>query len=135
MKTSFKKGRYPDVIIDCGARNRRNLSAPDPRVVFEVLSPETQKDDRTVKLAEYDAVPSIAHYVLVEQSEPLVHIYRRGATGDFDLNPQEISGLEGSFELPAIGVSMTMAEIHEGLDFEAEIDADAPQPTRLPWRS
>ena len=100
-----------------------------------MLSRETQKEDRTVKLAECSAVPSIAHYVLVEQSEYPVHVYGRVGTGDFIIKPQEIRGLDGGFELPAIGISMSVAKIYEGLDFSVEIDADAPQPTQSPWRS
>jgi Uma2 family endonuclease len=96
---------------------------------------ETQKEDRTIKLAEYSAVPSIAHYVLVEQSEYLVHVYSRVGTGDFIIRPREARGLDGTIELPAIGISMSLAEIYEGLDFNVEMDADAPRPTQSPWRS
>ncbi len=103
--------------IDCGPRNPSNQAAPDPRVVFEVLSHEIQEEGRTIKLAEYSAVPSIAHHVLVEQSEYPVHVYSRVRTGDFIIKPQEIRGLDGTFGLPAIGISMSVAEIYEGLDF------------------
>ena len=80
-------------------------------------------------------MPSIAHYVLVEQSEYLVHVYSRVGTGDFIIKPQEIRGLDGTFELPAIGISMSVARLYEGLDFNVAINADAPQPTSSPWRS
>ncbi len=132
-KTGVRRGRYPDVTIDCGPPNARNVASPRPTVVFEVLSAETQKVDRTVKLAEYNAVPSIAHYVLVEQSEPLAHVYSRGPGGDFMLKPEEIEGLDGTIALPAVGISLTMAEVYESLDFEAEPDADALPPTPRPW--
>jgi hypothetical protein len=64
-----------------------------------------------------------------EQSEYPVHVYSRVGTGDFIIKPQEIRGLDGTFELPAIGISMSVAEIYEGLDFNVEIDADAPRRT------
>jgi Uma2 family endonuclease len=132
-KTGKRQGRYPDVTIDCGKRNPRNLSSPKPTIVFEILSAETQKEDRTVKLAEYNAVPSIAHYVLVEQTEPLAHVYSRAPGGDFAIRPAEIRGLNGAIDLPAIGISLAMAEVYESLDFDAEPDADAPPPTPRPW--
>jgi Uma2 family endonuclease len=135
VKTGFQKGRYPDVTIDCGTRDPGNQAAPDPRVVFEVLSHETQKEDRTIKLAEYSAVPTIAHYVLLEPSECLVHVYSCAGTGDFIIKPQDIRGLDDTFELPAIGISMSVAEIYEGLDFNVETVADPARPTRSPWRS
>jgi Uma2 family endonuclease len=123
VRTGTGKGRYPDITIDCGQRNPANVVAPLPVVVFEVLSPETQREDRTLKLADYNATPSIAHYVLVEPSEPLVHVYHRGPHGDFELRPAEIRGLEGSLELPEVGVMLRMAEIYEGIDFMSEADA------------
>ena len=52
MKTGLRNGRYPDVTVDCGARNPANRSLPKPAVVFEILSPDTQREDRSVKLWE-----------------------------------------------------------------------------------
>jgi Uma2 family endonuclease len=117
VRTGAGKGRYPDMTIDCGPPNRANLVAPMPVAVFEVLSPETQREDRTNKLADYNATPSIAHYVLVEPSQPLVHIYSRGPHGDFLLRPEEIRGLDEAIELPGVPLTVTMGELYEGLDF------------------
>jgi Uma2 family endonuclease len=118
VRTGTGRGRYPDMTIDCGPRRGENLTAPEPRVVFEILSDETQRADRTIKLADYNATPPIAHYVLLEQRQPLVHVYSRGPHGDFNLRPQEIRGLEGVVELPAVGISLTMSEIYDGLELE-----------------
>jgi Uma2 family endonuclease len=116
VRTGSGNGRYPDMTIDCGPRNPSNLVAPNPVVVIEVLSPATQREDRTLKLADYNATPSIAHYVLVEPSEPLVHIYHRGPHGDFNLRPQEVRGMDASIELNAAALTLTMAEIYDGID-------------------
>lgn len=125
VRTGTGRGRYPDVTVDCGPRNPSNVSAPSPIVVFEVLSPDTQREDRTIKLADYNATASIAHYVLVEPSEPLVHVYDRGAHGDFNLRAREVRGLDGAVELPAVGLTLTMVELYDSLDFE-------PDEARLP---
>lgn len=122
VRTGNDRGRYPDMTIDCGLWRGEDRVAPDPRVVFEILSAQTQRHDRTIKLADYNATPSIAHYVLVEQSVSLVHVYSRGPHGDFNLRPQEIRGLDGVVELPAVGITLTMAEIYDGLEVEAPPD-------------
>jgi Uma2 family endonuclease len=122
VQTGTGKGRYPDVTIDCGQRNPANLVAPRPVAVFEVLSPETQREDRTLKLADYNGTASIAHYVLIEPSQPLVHVYSRGPHGDFLLRPQEILGLDETVELVEVSLTLTMAEIYEGLDFDYPSD-------------
>jgi Uma2 family endonuclease len=122
VRTGTDRGRYPDMSIDCGPRRGDNRVAPEPVVVFEVLSPETQKHDRTIKLADYNATPSIAHYVQLEQAEPLAHVYDRGPHGDFNLRPREVHGLDGAIDLPAAGLVLTMSEIYDGLAFEAAAD-------------
>jgi Uma2 family endonuclease len=126
VRTGNERGRYPDMTIDCGPHRLDDVVAPDPRVVFEVLSADTQRQDRTTKLADYNATPSIAHYVLIEQGEPLVHVYSRGPHGDFNLRPREIRGLNGMVELPAVGISLAMTEIYDRLDFETTLTAVEP---------
>lgn len=118
VRTGTGRGRYPDMTIDCGPRRAQNLVAPDPRVVFEVLSVETQRRDRTINLADYNATPSIAHYVLVEPEEFLVHVYDRGPHGDFNFRPREVRGADGAVELPGVGIALTMREIYDGLDLD-----------------
>jgi len=118
VRTGMDRGRYPDMTIDCGPRRGADLIVPEPRVVFEILSENTQRSDRTIKLADYNATPSIAHYVLVEQMEPLVHVYSRGPHGDFNLRPIEVRGVDGVVELPAISLSLTMREIYDGVELE-----------------
>ena len=120
VRTGTGKGRYPDMTIDCGPRNPANVVAPMPVAVFEVLSPDTQREDRTLKLADYNATPSIAHYVLIEPSQPLVHVYSRGPHGDFLLRPQEIRGLDGEIGLAAVRLTLPMSAVYEGLDFAAD---------------
>jgi hypothetical protein len=41
----------------------------------------------------------------------IVQVDHRREAGDF-IEPQEIRGADGSFHLPAVGISMTMAEIY-----------------------
>ena len=119
VRTGNGRGRYPDMTIDCGPRRGETLVAPEPKVVFEVSSEDTKQRDRTIKLADYNATPSIAHYVLIEQSDPLVHVYSRGAHGDFNLHPQEVRGLDGMVELPAVNLSLAMSQIYDGLELDA----------------
>ena len=93
---------------------RRTSIAPEPKVVFEVLSEDTQQRDRTIKLADYNATPSIAHYVLIEQAEPLVHVTAvvRMATSIFAAGSQTTPT---DIDLPAVSLSLTMSEIYDGL--------------------
>lgn len=115
VHTGRDNGRYPDLTIDCGTFRGDAQTASQPKVVFEVLSDTTQREDRTRKLADYNATPSITHYVLVEQDEARVYVYARAAHGEFSVVPQEIVGLSGSIDLPSAGISIGMAEVYEAI--------------------
>jgi len=127
-RTGRNNGRYPDVTIDCGPFRGEAHTASKPTVMFEILSETTQREDRTRKLADYNATPSITHYVLVEQDQPLVYVYGRAPHGEFSVIPREIEGLDAVIDLPSIGISITMAEVYEGIIFEA--DEPDPLPAR-----
>ncbi len=68
---------YPDVTVDCGKGGDSSLFAEEPRAIFEVLSPDTERIDRGEKLANYQALPSLEVYALVDQFHIAVTAYRR----------------------------------------------------------
>jgi Uma2 family endonuclease len=70
----------PDIVVFAGPMGDRDIITPDPIIVFEVLSPSTQKKDFTVKLAGYFDVPTIQHYLIANWEErEIVHYRREGA--------------------------------------------------------
>ena len=115
VETGTGNGRYPDMTIDCGPFDPGALTATMPAAVFEILSDSTRKTVMLIKLRDYDATPGIRHYVLIAQAEILVFVYSRGEAGGFSLRPQEFRGLHETVELPGVGLSLTLAEIFEGL--------------------
>ena len=44
---------YPDATVDCSGRANDSKYAESPRVIFEVLSPATERTDRVEKLQNY----------------------------------------------------------------------------------
>jgi Uma2 family endonuclease len=72
---------YPDVTIDCSGAGNAALFADEPRVSVEVLSPDTERIDRGEKLRNYQALPSLEVYALVDQFHIAVTLYRRTAQG------------------------------------------------------
>ncbi len=61
---------YPDATVDCGTARGESLFAAEPRVIFEVLSPSTERINRGEKLRNYQALPSLETYAIVDQSRP-----------------------------------------------------------------
>jgi len=78
MKVFVSETRYfhPDVIVSCDPSDRGTVKAIQaPRLVVEVLSPSTERTDRTWKLKNYRAHPTIEEYVLADSQSLKIEIY------------------------------------------------------------
>jgi Uma2 family endonuclease len=114
--------RYPDGMVLCSPVDRTTTVVHDPVVVFEVLSPSTARNDRIVKAREYEATPSVKRYVMLEQDGVGATVYARSG----ETWTHEILIADSILVLPEIGIELPLAELYEGILFEAEQDADRP---------
>ena len=73
----------PDVVLTCDLadwdkdKRLKPFKIRSPLIVFEVLSPSTERFDRTEKFARYMLCPTLEVYMLVHQDEPYIEVYRR----------------------------------------------------------
>ena len=104
---------YPDVTVDCGSAAGDSLFAEEPRVIFEILSPETERIDRVEKLYNYQTLPSLLVYVLVDQLRLAVTAYC--CTND-DWTVELLTRKEDILKLPEIECSLAMTAIYERTD-------------------
>jgi Uma2 family endonuclease len=100
---------YPDVTVDCSASEQDEVD--EPTVIFEVLSPTTARADQGEKLLNYQAIPSMRVYVLVDQSQAALTVYRRAAQGHWTL--EIATDLAGLLELPEIGCTLPLRSIYD----------------------
>ena len=119
--------RYPDGMVVCSPVDRTATVVHDPVVVFEVLSPSTAGNDRIVKAREYQATPSVQRYVMLEQDGVGATVYARSGNAW----THEILVADSILVLPEIALSLPLAELYEGLVFEAEQDGDQPSAADL----
>ncbi len=68
---------YPDSMVCCGPSDQSLDWRDNPLVVGEVLSPATERVDRTEKLHAYSRIPTLEDYILIEQAMPRVELFRR----------------------------------------------------------
>ena len=99
--------------VDCGSAAGDSLFAEEPRVIFEILSPETERIDRVEKLYNYQTLPSLLVYVLVDQLRLAVTAYCR--TND-DWTVELLTRKEDILKLPEIECSLAMTAIYERTD-------------------
>ena len=102
---------YPDVMVVCGSASADSHYVEDPKLVIEVLSPSTERTDRREKALNYRQLPSLEEYVLVAQDTPEVLLHRRSG----DWLPQRCNTLEEVVQFSSIGLSLTLAQIYEGV--------------------
>ena len=112
---------YPDSSIICGdpipdPNDPRSESAINPKVVIEVLSPTTERYDRTKKFEYYRSLESLEEYVLVASDEPRIETFFRQADGTWAF--QSWTGLEAQVKLRAVSVTLPAREVYAGVTFE-----------------
>lgn len=99
---------YPDLLVSCSDNKLSPYYETDPMIVVEVLSPSTEARDRFYKRVAYQRIESLREYVLVEQDNMQVDIYRRETDG-WTLEHYEI-GDTVAFE--SIGFTIPIEEIY-----------------------
>jgi len=124
---------YPDVTIICGPlevdpADTKGETVMNVRVVVEVLSPSTEKYDRTTKFDWYRMIPSLQEYVLVSQDQPRVEVFRRQGDGSWAF--ASAVGTDTSIKLASVDVELALNDVFDGVDFPpAPIDpASSVQP-------
>ncbi|MFM9976715.1 MAG: Uma2 family endonuclease [Sphingomonadaceae bacterium] len=104
--------RYPDIAVYCRSEwsdselLERKLG--DPSVIFEILSPSTDRNDQGAKLDEFRTIESLQTVVFVDPIKELTRVVQRiGPTSwrdDLFAQPHDV-------ELPSLGVTIPHAEI------------------------
>lgn len=72
--------RLPDVSVFCGrtaSEQDRVLMFDDPKMIVEVLSPSTVREDEDVKLSEYMSIPTNDTILYVDPIAETVMLYQR----------------------------------------------------------
>lgn len=68
---------YPDVFVTCEPADDDTHVVRYPKLIIEVLSHSTSRNDRGDKLASYKRLPSVEEIVYIEQDWPEIYIVRR----------------------------------------------------------
>lgn len=105
--------RYPDGMVFCTLGQGTDTSARDPVVVFEVLSNSTADTDRITKVREYQSLPSVQRYVLLEQERIAATVLVRAG----DVWPSQVLLGDEILRMPEIGLEFPLSELYRGVDF------------------
>ena len=114
---------YPDVMVTCETEDRENSTFKQfPRLIIEVLSDSTEAFDRGDKFADYQSLPSLQEYVLVNTKKARIECFRRTAEGLWLLQFYELDANE--FELSSVEFVGKIAEVYEQVEFSQQSNED-----------
>ena len=112
--------RLPDVFVSC--EPLPPLFFRQPRLLVEVLSPSTEKEDRTDKLDFYRSLESVEAALLVWQDKRRVQVIGREPDR---WTIQDLVG-GGDLSVTALDLRLTLDEIYDGIDFPPEDEPPSP---------
>ena len=109
---------YPDLMIVCGEARFHDKHGDvllNPTVIFEVLSPSTEKYDRGEKFRRYRTeIESLQDYVLVSQDQFRVEHHHREADGT--CGQTEVIGKDGIILLNSIDCTVPLTEVYRNTE-------------------
>jgi Uma2 family endonuclease len=112
---------YADAGVVCHPNPPGDSYHDEPVVIVEVLSRSTRRIDDGEKKEAYFTIPSLAAYLLVEQDQPKVVVYRRGGDG---FVAEVYEGLDAMIPLPEVEIELPLAELYDRIEFVPEPDDD-----------
>jgi len=120
VRVSSRMYTYPDISVVCGEpaladEHQDNLL--NPVVLFEILSPSTEKYDRGLKFQHYRKIESLQEYVLVDQSQVRIECYTRQPGNTWTL--RDYQRLEEEVTIDSIGVSIPLSRIYDRVELPA----------------
>ncbi len=109
---------YPDVMVTCDAKDRENSIYKEfPCLIIEVLSDSTEAFDRGDKFADYQSLPSLQEYVLINTKKARIECFRRTDNDLWLLQFYEINQI--NFELTSVEFVGKVDEVYQEVDFSS----------------
>jgi Uma2 family endonuclease len=119
IKVSGQAYLYADVSVACDPVTADDYddSLANPVVIFEVLSPSTEKYDRGLKFQLYRTLGSLKDYILVNQEQVRIEQFTRRPDGTWTL--RDYQGLDQELNVDSIGVSIPLERIYRRVSITA----------------
>lgn len=103
---------YPDVVVSCPRENGDAYFRERPVLLIEVLSPSTERIDRSEKFDAYRMLASLQEYVLAAPDMPKIEVFRRRTAWQIE------TYLPGSrFMLDSVGLEFAVDDVYRRLRY------------------
>lgn len=103
---------YPDLSLVCQSNDLSKTFQDQPVVIVEVLSESTRRLDDGEKRDAYLTIPSLTHYIVLEQDSIVAVVYQRA---DQNFERQEFASLDDVITLNSLNLSLPLREFYDGV--------------------
>lgn len=110
---------YPDATIVCNKPDMLDDqfdTLRNPSVIFEVISPSTEHNDRGRKFFFYMQIPEFAEYILIDSTSYYIQVGRRQPDDSWKF--EDIRDLSASLLINTIGQQIPMQEVYANVSFQ-----------------
>ncbi len=109
---------YPDVFVTCEPADDDSHVVRQPKLIIEVLSPSTSRNDRGEKLANYKRIPSVEEIVYIEQDWPEIFIVRRSDRW----KRHHYTMLDSPVHLESIDLTIPVSSFYQTATFPEDVE-------------
>ena len=102
---------YPDLFVSCDPSDRAKNHRERPAFIIEVLSPSTERFDRTEKFEAYKCIPSLLEYGLLSQDQIELELFRRRTNWQ-----REVYVQDNTVTLESLGITVMVSQIYARTD-------------------
>lgn len=90
----------------------------NPLIVFEILSPSTEKYNRGRKFELYQRINSLQHYVIISQTQAAVECFTRQSDGQW--SGERFTGLNSAITFESLGWKLNLDELYQYIELPPE---------------
>jgi len=104
---------YPDVFVSCDPGDRDPYARSTAALVLEVLSPSTERIDRTEKFEAYKRISSLLEYGLLTQDAMELELFRRRTDWQ-----REFYQRDNTVTFESVGLTINVSRLYRDIEFE-----------------
>ena len=120
---------YPDITIVCGqpqfTDDEKRDTLLNPIVIFEILSPSTERYDRGMKFQHYRTIETLTEYILIAQDAHRIEHYIRHEQDRWILS--EAVGIDTILILSSVDCQLHLADVYEKVEFSTSTSVRLPR--------
>jgi Uma2 family endonuclease len=113
---------YPDLCIPCPSPEFETIGGllvlVNPILIVEILSQTNTRDDKRLTFTQYQTIPSLRDYLLVDSRKVEVAHYRKQADGIY--LPVLVTSLNSSIRIASLDCYLKLNKIYSRIDFSLE---------------